>query len=461
MTTQSLRVAIYLRISKDKTGEAAGVDRQREDCLALVAGLGWTVFEVYVDNDTTASDRKKPRRGYLQMLKDIRAGSIDAVVAWHPDRLYRRLADLEDLIEAIDRNNVIMRTVRAGEIDLSTPTGRMLARILSATAQAEVEVKADRWARSWQQGRERGQVPGTGTRLFGYTRDGEVIEHEKAIAVQLAEDIIAGVPLMEVSRQLEAQGILSTRNGVWRPAAIRQYLCNPRIAGYSTLRGEIVAEGQWEPLLDRDTWETVRALIQSRGRSNRPRVSLLNGLLFCGAPGCGYRMITSGSRAVRTYRCPNRPGMPGCGRVSGNAEPIEEIVEAYARTRLDDPRVRTALRELSHVGAPAALAEITNLEARILELDDQLDQPGVPVETLLRARSKAKERLEQAQRALEASTPAVLPPVGSEWPTDLERRARRVSLVVGKVYLDPATQRIRAFDENRVRIVPAEAQPRA
>ena len=79
-----------------------------------------------------------------------------------------------NLIEAVERQNVIMRTVRAGEIDLSTPTGRMLARILSATAQAEGEVKADRWSRSWRQGREQGKPARTGSRLFGYERDGNM-----------------------------------------------------------------------------------------------------------------------------------------------------------------------------------------------------------------------------------------------------------------------------------------------
>ena len=53
------------------------------------------------------------------------------------------------------------------------------------------------------------------------------------------------------------------------------------------------------------------------------------------------------------YRCPNRPGLSGCGRVVGLAEPIEEAVEAFAKDRLADPvgdRVVEGLRIAREVG---------------------------------------------------------------------------------------------------------------
>ena len=34
------QVVVYLRISEDRTGAEAGVDRQRQDCLDLCARLG-------------------------------------------------------------------------------------------------------------------------------------------------------------------------------------------------------------------------------------------------------------------------------------------------------------------------------------------------------------------------------------------------------------------------------------
>lgn len=467
-----MRAAVYLRISQDKTGEQAGVTRQREDCLALVDEQGWDLTEVYQDNDISASTGA-PRPAYDRLLVDIRGGRVDALVAWHPDRLYRKVRTLEDLLDAIEKQNIVLRTVRAGELDLSTPTGRMLARIVSAISQGEGEVKADRWMRSWRQGRESGAPARTGSRMFGYTGNhqpecagltvsgdkcpgcdtpGYLVEVEAAIAQKMADDVLAGVPILAIARRLQAEGVPTTRGGTWRPGTIRQYLSNPRIAGHSTLKGNIVAEGKWDPILDRDTWETVRALLNSRARPMVPRVSLVNGLLFCGT--CGTRMITSGTRGKRTYRCPNRPGMNGCGGVSGYAEPIEEVVESYARGRLDDPRVRTNIARLASLGAPHALAEIAAVEQRIAELEAQLDEPGIPVTTILRAIDRSRERLEEAQQQLTASVPVPLPATGGEWPADLERRRRLIDLVVERVTLNAATKRVKYFDVERVAITP-------
>lgn len=447
-----MRAAVYLRISRDLTGEGRGVERQREDCLELARALGWTVADVYVDNDVSATSGK-PRPEYRRMLADIERGDIDGVVVWSPDRLYRRAADLETLVPVIERHEVQVRTVKAGDLDLTSAYGRMIARILGAIATGEGEVKAERWKRSWRQGRERGEVARTGSRLFGYTRDGQVIPHEAAIARRMVNDIVSGGSILGVGRWLEAEGIQTTRGGVWRTAAIRQYLNNPRIAGYSTLKGDIVAEGEWEPLIDRDTWETVRALLKSRARGYAPRVALLPGLIFCGR--CDERLLTSMNRGSRNYRCPSpRPGFNGCGRCSAKAEPIEEIVEAYARARLSDRRVRERVQRFRSSASPDLLNEIAAAEARLRELEASLDEPGVPVATILRAIDRTKERLEDCHRKLGEGSPVPIPATDDTWPNDLERRRALIELVVERVVLHPARPDApRAFDPERVEIV--------
>jgi site-specific DNA recombinase len=79
MTTPTA-AAVYVRISQARDGEHAGVDRQRDDCLALAERQGWTVGEVYTDNDRSAYDGK-PRPDYVRMLADIEAGRVDGVIA--------------------------------------------------------------------------------------------------------------------------------------------------------------------------------------------------------------------------------------------------------------------------------------------------------------------------------------------------------------------------------------------
>jgi DNA invertase Pin-like site-specific DNA recombinase len=84
------------------------------------------------------------------MLADMESGHIDAVIAWHPDRLYRQPRELEDLMDLLDSPdlNVELRTVTAGAIKLATSDERMLARIQVAIAKREVEHKAERIQRT-------------------------------------------------------------------------------------------------------------------------------------------------------------------------------------------------------------------------------------------------------------------------------------------------------------------------
>jgi site-specific DNA recombinase len=450
VTDSPVRAAVYLRLSQDATGEQLGVTRQREDCLELCKREGWEVAEIYTDNDTSAY---KTRPSFNRMVADIEAGRIDAIVTWQPDRLYRRFSDLETLVEIIEKHSILVHTVKAGDLNLDSAYGRMVARMLSVIAMGEGELKAERWKRSWRQGREAGKVARTGSRLFGYTRDGKVKPAEADIARRMAKDIISGVPILTVSRWLDAEGIVTTRGSTWRPGTIKQYLLNPRIAGHSTLKGEIVATGDWEPILDNDTWETVRALLTSRTRRYVPRVSLLNGLIHCGK--CGHRMVTSSAKGKRTYRCPNRPDMPGCGGVSGSAEPIEWIVEGYAKDRLSDPQVRDTIAQRSTRNAPELLAEITGIEARIQELEASLDRPGVPVDTILRALDRSRQHLADCQEKLAGATPARLPANIGDWPADLEHRRHFVELVVEDVRLNPADRTRsprKGFDPDRVEI---------
>jgi DNA invertase Pin-like site-specific DNA recombinase len=49
--------AIYTRISADSNGDALGVQRQEADARRLCETRGWTVVEVFCDNDRSAFSR--------------------------------------------------------------------------------------------------------------------------------------------------------------------------------------------------------------------------------------------------------------------------------------------------------------------------------------------------------------------------------------------------------------------
>ena len=140
----SVRVGAYARISEDSTGRSAGVLRQEQDCRELADREGWSVVEVYRDNDVSAYAKKVVRPEWRRLLDDLRAGRLDGLVVYDLDRVARRVRDLEDLLDIFeDRRGLRFRAV-TGSVDLATSSGRAMARVLVTMAHKASEDTARR-----------------------------------------------------------------------------------------------------------------------------------------------------------------------------------------------------------------------------------------------------------------------------------------------------------------------------
>ncbi|GAB3039120.1 hypothetical protein GCM10011376_40450 [Nocardioides flavus (ex Wang et al. 2016)] len=171
-----MQAGIYVRISLDVAGEGLGVQRQEELCRALVERKGWTVAEVYRDNDVSASkDRERPE--YARMLADIEAGRIGAVAVYAIDRLTRKPIELEHFIDLVERHGTQLANV-AGDVQLDTVQGRLTARIMGSVARAEAENIGKR-VRDQKRQRAASGIPHKGRhRLYGYDDGWAVVEEE-------------------------------------------------------------------------------------------------------------------------------------------------------------------------------------------------------------------------------------------------------------------------------------------
>lgn len=464
-----LVAAIYGRLSPRPDGNYVGTERQVRECRELCSAFKYTVLDTFIDNDASASNGKK-RPAYDQLLAEVRAGRVDVIVAWHPDRLYRRIADLEELINVCEAAGTVIRTCRAGELDLSTPTGRMYARITGAVARHEIEHKTARWKSSVTTNRRDGKWSNARDRLFGYDRDGAVNAEEAVLVRRMSEAVLAGRSLTSIAVELNEAGVRTTRGNRWAPGAVRHLLLNPRIAGHATHKGEIVGQGGWKAVLSDDKWQqTVAALHPYRARPAAKAV--LTRVVFCVNPWegdeCGSMMHSSvrksrsGEPGARIYRCPSLPPYDlGCGKLTVVAEPVEAIVEGYAKERLDDPRVR------------AGLEAQRSDNARIVELRKQVDDLDAAYEALAAELRDAKGRtkaeivaamretevdLDKAREQLTAAFPALAPSLERGWPTDVESRNALIRLVVARVEVGPnPPPGGRRFNPDRVRVVPVE-----
>jgi site-specific DNA recombinase len=259
-----MRAAIYTRISSDPTGQRAGVSRQLEDCRGLADRLGWEVAAHFDDNDLSAfTGRTRP--DFERMLAAIGRAEFDAIITWHPDRLYRSVKDLERLIDTAESRGVLIRSVTAGDVDLSNSTGKMLARIVGSVSRAESEHKAERQRRANVQRAEAGSW-WSSQRPFGYTQTGERLESEAKLIRQAAADVLDGKSLRAIAREWNAAGISSTRGAAWNTSRLKRLLVNPRYAGLRTYHGKVTGPGDWKEIIDAETHAGLTAVLRDTSR---------------------------------------------------------------------------------------------------------------------------------------------------------------------------------------------------
>jgi site-specific DNA recombinase len=279
--------AVYARISHDPSGERLGVQRQEADCLEEAKRGGWSIGQVYVDDDRSAFDTRKPRAEYQRLLKDIQLGLRDGVMIWRLDRLHRQPRELEEFIVICDKHRVALATV-TGDVDLATSQGRLLARAWGAFAAHECEIKTERLSRANLERARHGTMR-IWRRQYGFKVDGKTVnEAEARVIRESAARVLRGESLRGICADLNWRGIPTARRVLWTAASLRCMLGNPRLAGWSTYHGEVVGKGAWKAILTRRHSERIRSLLadpERRTGDGTRRCYLLTGLVRCGR--CG------------------------------------------------------------------------------------------------------------------------------------------------------------------------------
>ncbi|MFI7650004.1 recombinase family protein [Micromonospora sp. NPDC049460] len=451
-----MRAALYLRISKDRTGDAEGVERQEQDCRALIDAKGWTLVETYTDNDTSAtSGRRRP--GFEALMSAVERRAVDVIVPWNADRLYRTPADRLRVVEACRQHGVSLHPVRGTGIDMTTPNGRMVAGMLGEMAWAEVENKSDRQRRANRQAAEKGKPWMTGPRPFGYERTGgTLVPHPtEAELVRQAFDLItSGASLNSVTRMLNRAGARTSLGNEWRHNNVRVMLLNPLYAGLrayaempplgskQSARSRPPVEqrklipGTWEALITEDVWRASVAVLRDPARltnaENLSSVRHLGSNLFP----CGRCEAEAGTEADAkrngepvmgiNYTNPRRDGERGhriykCRRchMSRRADPVDAFVGAVVAARLDrgDVADLVAVNQANRADLVSLRREAGELRGRLGVLLDMLGDGDMTRDEYKRAKRRAEDRLAEVEaRLTEAGGSHVLAGVtGQRW----------------------------------------------
>ncbi|WP_158657626.1 recombinase family protein [Blastococcus saxobsidens] len=425
-------------MSKDRAGAGLGVERQRQDCVELADRLGWTVMGHHSDNDLSAYSGK-PRPGYRALLDDLEQGRADAVVVWHTDRLHRRPVELEQYIDVCDPRGVITQTVKAGPIDLATPSGRMVARMLGSAGRYEVEHMIERQQAAKLQAATAGRWKG-GRRPFGYESDGVTIHESEAVEIRRAtDDLLAGMSLHAIARDWNERGVTTSTGGPWKPTEVRKLLARPRNAGLMEHRGEVVGSAQWPAIVDESLWQAVRAMVSDKSRrttTGNARRWLGGGLYLCGVCRAPLRATTAGTGGkgrgfAPAYRCQHG------AHVVRRCEPLDEFVEAVTVERLSRLDAADLMREQATVDTSSLQVQRLALQARLDELVDRFAAGEITGSQMERGSKTLRRQLDELdQKLANAAGASALDGVVGEgvaevWPTlDLSRRRAIIEVLM-------------------------------
>ena len=414
---------------------------------------------MYEDNDVSAYSGK-PRPAYGRMLADVEAGKVGAVVAWHNDRLHRSPKELEAFIDLVERTGAALAVVTGGDYDLTTPDGRLAARIVGAVARKESEDKSRRARRKALALAEEGKPSGWDG--FG-TRD----EAERLLVKEAATAVLDdGRSLRSLVAAWNARGLRTSYGKPWTQTALRRLLTSARIAGLrvhgATTEAPTYYPATWAPVIDRETWEALCLVLKDPGRTRNGGVSArkhaLSGFLECAT--CGAAMFAR-PRADGTpgYVCAD--ARPGHGQRI-QAAPLEEEVVARVLARLDTPEIRDAVDEAADAAAPdarKAAVALADAEHRLDRLEEAHYVTGeMNAATYRRLRTQLereidglRERATTAVRQRAMSLPVDLAAAWAEG--DLQWRRRLLGTVVERIVISPAVRGRNRFDADRVNVI--------
>lgn len=447
-------VALYCRISYDKNGRSEGVEAQERWGRAYAA-RHWPnlPIEVFVDNDISAADPNQERPDFERLRQWVRDGRVAQLWGVEQYRIVRQPVEwfgFADELEAAgvtevhtDRDGIIRvqddvagikAVLGAGEVRRLkrrlkdkfsdeaarglAPTVRCLGYKLAKTetgdrtyAQIPEEADAIRWAAEAFLSGWNDQMLAAEWRTRGLSgahrvrvRDPETGEY------LLGED---GQPVRQAS--------------VVTGKTVRQALTNPAIAGLRSYHGEIVAKGNWEPIISEETRQQILARIgsarnvqtadggvyridpaatQVRGRTRR-KYLLTGGTAVCdvcSAPlAAAKRKFRSGSGPY--YFCTKQLGGKGCVGIA--AAPFEEYVKQQILAEIaTESFIERFTKDVFAAERERLTQQLVSISSKRGDLAAAWAADALDMEEWQRARSG----LDQREQSLRMQLAAVPPP---------------------------------------------------
>jgi DNA invertase Pin-like site-specific DNA recombinase len=126
------RVALYARVSTLNGHQDP--EMQLSELREYATRRGLTIHDEYVDQGVSGSKESRPALNRL--MTDAQKCKFDAILVWKIDRFGRSLKHLVNSLADLGAYGITFISLR-DNLDLSTPSGRLMFQIIGAMAEFE------------------------------------------------------------------------------------------------------------------------------------------------------------------------------------------------------------------------------------------------------------------------------------------------------------------------------------
>lgn len=391
-----MKIAIYVRKSVE-VKDSVSIETQIQMCQNYFADTECE-FETFSDDGYTGANIERP--AFQRLLRKTQLNSFNAVVCYKLDRISRKVLDIADFFELLEKTDTKFICVK-DNYDTSTPMGRAMLYFASVFAQLEREQTAERVTDSMLNLAKRGCWTG-GPAPTGYgivKLDGKSyieLDHQDFIkdcfglylqysSLYKVHKVLKEKYNITPLRRENIGRILKSPVYVRSSDIVSKYLKDngwvvvgePNGKGYLTYgvtTGEKMAivskhKAVIEPIL----WLKVQERLQEKREDyfkKDSKVYWLSGVLKCSVCGAPYAIVNSGNG--RYYACSNRlkrnKNHQECSNNKYiNAEYIENIVEEYIIANSSQENFNQIYLHSQNQNSSYALVEDIKKEIKINE----------------------------------------------------------------------------------------------
>ena len=453
--------ALYIRLSKEDESEGPSQSVQNQESLLreFVQQHRLSVYDTYIDDGWSGTSFDRP--AFQRMIADIERKKVNMVITkdlsrlgrdyiltghymerYFPEHRVRYISLLDGIDTGVDSTANDITPFRAIMND-------MYAKDISKKIKS---VKRDKQ----RKGQFIGGKPVYGYKMHPTEKNKIVIDEEVApIVRRIFALALSGMSCRNIATLLNQEGVPTPATyahlpvakpgpytGLWSSERISDMLQNETYIG-NMVQGRsvkisykskkclkqdpanwVVVEGTHDPLVDRETFQKVRMLVNSR-RHTRSRTYdfLLKGLIFCHE--CGYPLAVLNRKnargedvlyfVCRTYQRFTKAGVCSCHSIKEKTvtdavvAKVREVCQAYLNP---DELLPVAQEAAENAGKQSSLeSELQALQSKIDSLTANLDRmytdrlsgllPEADFQRIFGRIKLEREQLEEKQQELE------------------------------------------------------------